>query len=322
MKYENIKIYVKIDVNPVRYALIREGFTVKKVVVYILISLIFLLTVGCRNITRDGEFKKGGDKSNLSSDEQKNEDKTTDILPVVGVSPDTPSDRNSLPPSSGQQEEEVKKPAPEVPKKIVVIDPGHANRSNLEKEANAPGSTEMKIKDGGGAAGIHTKTPEYVINMEVSKRLQVLLEEKGFKVIMTKTEHSVSLGNIERAEIGNSANANLVIRIHCDSSNNSTINGASMFVPDVVNENTKAIYDESKRCGQVVLNTLTSKVGMRNRGLIFSKEMTGFNWSKVPVILVEMGFLSNPEEDKLLSTSSYQEKLSQALADGIEEALK
>lgn len=50
--------------------------------------------------------------------------------------------------------------------------------------------------------------------------------------------------------------------------------------------------------------------------------MTGFNWSKVPVILVEMGFMSNPNEDKLLSQDTYQDKLAQGLCNGIIEALK
>jgi N-acetylmuramoyl-L-alanine amidase len=204
-------------------------------------------------------------------------------------------------------------------KKIIVIDPGHANKSNLNKEQNSPDSPVMKIKDGGGAQGIVTKTPEYSINMNVAMKLKPLLEQKGFIVIMTKTDNSVSLGNIERAEIGNKANANLVIRIHADSNDNTAAKGASMLVPDKINDNTRAIYDESQRCGKIVLDALASEVGMKNRGIIVSKDMTGFNWSKVPVILVEMGFLSNPEEDKLLSSSSYQDKLSKGLADGISE---
>ena len=62
--------------------------------------------------------------------------------------------------------------------KVIVIDPGHANKANLELEANAPGSSVMKIKDGGGATGIATKTPEYLINMKVSLQLRDLLQKK------------------------------------------------------------------------------------------------------------------------------------------------
>ena len=55
-------------------------------------------------------------------------------------------------------------------KKVVVIDPGHANRSNLEKEPIAPNSSEMKIKDGGGAEGVVSRIPEYLVNMKVSEK--------------------------------------------------------------------------------------------------------------------------------------------------------
>jgi N-acetylmuramoyl-L-alanine amidase len=208
-----------------------------------------------------------------------------------------------------------------VNKKVIVIDPGHANKSNLEKEALKPGSSELKIKDGGGAEGIVTKTPEYLVNMQVSMKLKTLLETKGYQVVMTKTDNSVSLGNIEWANIGNQANAALVIRIHADSSDNSSVNGASMLVPAVVNQDTKAIYEESKRCGTIVLNSLVNYVGMKNRGVVEHSDMTGFNWTKVPVILVEMGFLSNANEDRLLSSEEYENKLSEGLSEGISSAI-
>ena len=60
----------------------------------------------------------------------------------------------------------------------------------------------------------------------------------------------------------------------------------------------------------------------KNRGVIERKDLTGFNWSTVPVVLVEMGFLSNPEEDKKLSTDSYKDKISKSLANGVSEIFK
>jgi len=203
----------------------------------------------------------------------------------------------------------------------IVIDPGHANRSNLSEEQIAPGSSEMKIKDGGGAQGIVTHTPEYDVNMKVSLKLKKILEDTGYRVVMTKSDNSVSLGNIERAEVGNREGASLVIRIHADSSENSSVNGASVLIPEKINSNTRAIGDESLKYGEIVLNSLINEVGMKNDGLVFRKDLTGFNWSKVPVILVEMGFLSNAKEDKLLSSDEYQNKIAAALANGIKTAV-
>ena len=51
------------------------------------------------------------------------------------------------------------------------------------------------------------------------------------------------------------------------------------------------------------------------------EDLTGFNWSEVPVILVEMGFLSNSEEDEKMSTDSYREKLAEGISNGIEKWL-
>ena len=114
---------------------------------------------------------------------------------------------------------------------VIVIDPGHASVTSTEKEQQAPGSNIMKIKEPGGAQGIKTKTPEYLVNMAVAVRLKSLLEKKGYTVIMTKTQNKQMLGNIARAKVGNIAKADLVIRIHADSNNNSSVKGASMLVP-------------------------------------------------------------------------------------------
>ncbi|WP_253198804.1 N-acetylmuramoyl-L-alanine amidase family protein [Clostridium estertheticum] len=205
--------------------------------------------------------------------------------------------------------------------KVIVIDPGHASITSLEQEKQAPGSTIMKIKEPGGAQGINTKTPEYVVNMAVAVRLKVLLIKKGYTVIMTKTENKQMLGNIARAQVGNDSKANLVIRIHADSNDNSSVSGASMLVPTDT-ENTDPIYKVSKQYGQVVFRNLINNVGMNDRGVVERDDMTGFNWSKVPVILVEMGFLSNTSEERLLITEAYQDKLAKGLAEGIDAALK
>ena len=204
-----------------------------------------------------------------------------------------------------------------VSKKIIVIDPGHADKANLQKEQLASGSTEMKIKDGGGAEGIVTKTPEYIVNMAISMKLRDVLQKRDYTVIMTKTSNSVSLGNIERAEIGNKAKADLEIRIHADSSDDTRVTGASMLVPAQINSNTSKIYSISKKYGTKILNIYCNEMKLENRGVVEHSDMTGFNWSKVPVVLIEVGFLSNPSEDKLLSNISYENKIANALADGI-----
>ena len=275
----------------------------------VILIMLLVFTSCTSNNNSSSKESKSKKQTNLSQKTQENTNKDT--------ASENKSDSKAG--NSTLSNNNVQTPKAEVQKasKVIVIDPGHANRSNLEKEPLSPGSAELKIKDGGGAQGVVTKTPEYEINMKVSLKLKTLLEQSVYKVVMTKTDNSTSLGNIDRANIGNNANANLVIRIHADSSDNWNVSGASMLVPAVVNDNTKSIYAESKRCGTILLNTLISEVGMQNRGVVEHSDMTGFNWSRVPVVLVEMGFLSNSNEDRLLSSEDYQNKLAKALFDGI-----
>lgn len=204
--------------------------------------------------------------------------------------------------------------------KIIVIDPGHGSKSNLELERVSPDSDEKKIKDGGGADGVNSKTPEYLIAMDVALKLKETLQKEGYTVIMTKNKHSESLGNIERAEVGNKNNANLVIRIHADSANLEDAKGASILVPSKKGYASE-INELSKKYGDILLREMVASANMNNRGVVEREDMTGFNWSKVPVVLVEMGFLSNAEEDKLLNTEEYRIKIVQGLTKGIKKAI-
>lgn len=107
--------------------------------------------------TKDGETKIL-DKSSKNLNKNKSDKTTTDTTTTSKTSSSKASTSSSA--------------------KTIVIDPGHANRSNLEKEKLSPNSNVLKIKDGGGAQGLVTKTPEYKINMLVAKLLKTELEKK------------------------------------------------------------------------------------------------------------------------------------------------
>lgn len=205
-------------------------------------------------------------------------------------------------------------------KKVVVIDPGHGKNGNKEKERISPDSNELKIKDPGGAQGVSTNVPEYKVTLQVAVKLKALLEQNNVKVVMTKTQESESPGNIDRAQVANDINADLEIRIHCDSAEDQSAKGASMLVPAPVGY-AKDISSASREYGQIILDNMVASAGMYNRGVQERSDLTGFNWSKVPIVLVEMGFMSNPNEDNLLSTEEYQNKLAQGLCNGILKAL-
>lgn len=201
---------------------------------------------------------------------------------------------------------------------VVVIDPGHDERANLAQEPIGPGSSETKIKDGGGTSGVATGTPEAVLNLAIAKRLRALLEGAGVEVVMTRTAtKGVSMGNVARARIANEAGAALFLRIHADGSSDASIRGTHTLVPALRRGWTDDIYGASARAGRIVQAALVRRLRSRDRGLQERSDLTGFNWSDVPSILVEVGYMSNPAEDRLLAKGAYRRKAARGLCEGV-----
>jgi N-acetylmuramoyl-L-alanine amidase len=200
---------------------------------------------------------------------------------------------------------------------VVVIDPGHDEKANLDEEPIGPGSRETKIKDGGGATGVATGQREPVFNLAVALRLRALLTAAGVTVVMTRTKtEGASMGNVARARIANRAGADLFLRIHADGSTDRSVRGTHTLVPARIDGWTDDIYDRSRRAGRIVQEALVGRLGSRDRGLNERSDITGFNWADVPAILVEVGFLSNPDEDRLLASPGYRRKTARGLCEG------
>ncbi len=205
---------------------------------------------------------------------------------------------------------------------VVVIDAGHQARADTSLEPIGPGSTEKKPKVAGGATGVVApRVPESEINLAVALKLRSALEAGGVKVIMVRTSQDVNIANSERAAVANEAGAALFVRLHCDGIDNSTTHGLSTLVP-ARNQWTGPILAKSSKAGKLVHEAVIAATGATDRGIVGRSDMSGFNWSKVPTVLVEMGFMSNSAEDRLLNTPSYQQKLAEGLARGIEEYLR
>jgi N-acetylmuramoyl-L-alanine amidase len=198
-----------------------------------------------------------------------------------------------------------------------VIDPGHDLRANSQTEPIGPGSSTRKIKDGGGTTGVVTGLREAELNMRVARLLRPLLRGAGLEVVMTRTTTSrTSMGNIARARIANRAGAALFLRIHADGSTDRSARGTHTLYPALRSGWTDDVYAESRRAAHIVQRHLGTALGFPDRGLQERSDFTGFNWADVPVILVEMGFMSNPTEDRLLATPAYQQRAAIGLCRG------
>src|SRR3954452_1086852 len=200
----------------------------------------------------------------------------------------------------------------------IAIDPGHDARANLATEPIGPGSSRRKIKDGGGTRGVVTHVPESVFTLKVGLRLRRLLEADGYCVTMTRTRTAGrSMGNVARARIANRAHAALMVRIHADGSTDRSRHGTSMLYPAFHRGWTGDVLPESRIAARKVQHALVTTLHSRDLGTVARSDITGFNWSNVPVVLAEVGFLTNPREDRRLNRASYQQRAARGLRRGV-----
>ena len=203
--------------------------------------------------------------------------------------------------------------------KVIVIDAGHQTRAMSATEPIGPGSSQRKAKVTGGASGCVTHLPEYKLNLQVAKKLQKELVNRGYKVIMVRTKNNVRMSNVQRAKVANKYKADAFIRIHANSAGSSSVKGALTIAPASNNRYmTKANRKASQKLSKKVLKAMCKTTGAKNRGVMYTNSMTGINWCKVPVTIVEMGFMSNPSEDRKMAKASYHKKIVKGIADGID----
>ena len=202
---------------------------------------------------------------------------------------------------------------------VICVDPGHCVTPEAGKghrELVSPLSDETKPLYTTGTSGVNMT--EEQLNLMVGLQLRDALEGLGAEVVMTREVSEITISGIERCEIANEAEADVAIHIHADGNNDPSVHGVSVLVPAADLLGTPSILDESARLGELMVDAVATETGAKNRGTVPRSDMTAFNFSEVPSVLIEMGFMTNPEEDARMQTEEYQALMVQGIADGID----
>lgn len=204
---------------------------------------------------------------------------------------------------------------------VIAIDAGHQEHGNFGQEPIGPGSSTMKTKVAGGTRGTTTGVPEYQLTLDISLKLRDLLEEKGYQVVMIRETNDVDITNSERAMVANEANADAFIRVHANGSDSSSANGAMTICQTSSNPYNSEYYEDSKRLSELVLDAYTEATGIRKERVWETDTMSGINWCTVPVTIIELGYMTNPEEDTKMQDDDFQDTMAEGIVAGIEAYL-
>ena len=237
------------------------------------------------------------------------------------------SQTETVPPSEPETEPPTQPPtqpqtAPSVPvsgSRMIAIDPGHQASAWNELEPIGPGASAMKPKTSSGTQGCVTGVAESQLNLTVALKLRDALQARGYQVYMVRTSQDVRLSNKDRADMAYASGAEIFIRIHANGSADPAMNGILTMAPSAGNPYVAHLSASSNALSASIVNHIAANTGQRNIGVLATDDMSGINWSQIPVTIVEMGYMSNPDEDRALNTPSFQDKIVQGICSGVDE---
>lgn len=177
---------------------------------------------------------------------------------------------------------------------LIVIDPGHGGKD--------PGAVQNGVR-------------EKDVNLSVSQKLDKGLKDKGYSTIMTrKDDNYVDL--YERANIANNIQADIFISLHANSIVNKDISGIQVLYCPA--DQCKLKQEDDYPLAKIIMEELVKGTGAQDKGIIKRPNLVVLNKTSMPAVLIELGFLTNPNEAKLLSDDAYQELLAESIIRGIE----
>ena len=129
----------------------------------------------------------------------------------------------------------------------------------------------------------------------------------------------MNISNVERSQIANNLGADAFIRVHANGDEDSNVNGALTICQTPNNPYNGNLYSQCRALASYVLDELANATGCNKKSVWETDTMTGINWSQVPVTIVEVGYMTNPQEDLLMASADYQDKIARGIANGLDK---
>jgi len=200
--------------------------------------------------------------------------------------------------------------------KTICVDPGGQSGGYKVPEWTDPGMTGKKLEEGGTRTGVETGNVEHLVNLDIGLKLKSLLEKEGINVVMTRESGDVDISSLTRAEIANNADADLLVSIWCGYSTDINTGGTATLYP-ARNRWTDKFYEKSKSAAIYLQQEVIKSCGTPDLGIAPREEASMFTWARVPVVMPVPAYLSNLEEDRLLSEDDFRWKVAWGLRNGI-----
>ena len=288
----------------------------RRITSYLLVFLLVFALAGCGSSSSNSETDTQARRDDWGETTEVTEEKTTEKKTTEEKTTEATTAQATVTDSSDASD--ASDDEDDSGGKLIVLDPGHSNIVTGNTEPLGPGSGEMKAADSTGTHGTTSGLSEIELNFQVATQLKAELEARGYTVLMTRYDNDTAISCSERAQVANNAGADAFIRIHADGSESSSSSGAMAICITPSNPYTASTYSESRKLSDAVLKAYVASTGFSSRGVWETDTMTGNNWSEVPCTLIEMGFMTNPNEDSLMADPSFQQKIVTGIANGID----
>ncbi|WP_194844216.1 N-acetylmuramoyl-L-alanine amidase family protein [Candidatus Clavichlamydia salmonicola] len=182
---------------------------------------------------------------------------------------------------------------------VIIIDPGHGGKDR-------------------GTISVKDRHQEKEIALNTAMLVKTALTNIGYRVLMTR-QSDIYVSLAKRAAFANESGASLFVSIHYNYAPQSMAHGTEIYYyKDQKNNNRSR---ESQKIGEMVLRRMVARTGIHSRG-IKTANFSVIRETKMPAILIEVGFLSNFEECKRIADPKYRYKLAKGIAEGIEGYFK